>query len=150
VADEIRSMIAVSAAKHNIALQNLAPVAKLWLSTNTTYAADGVSAGSIMQILMNVYTHVLMCMSEKVAKSEHIAIAIDGTSDVRERNPIAIRMTGEFSSPFSLLSLFSLFSCPLISSPQVFVRRTGGHSHCNSVSLVIIKQVHNSGKSSKC
>ena len=94
MSDDIRAMIAVSAAKHHVALRNVAPIAQLWLSTSETHTADGVSAGSVMQILMNVYTRVWMCMAEKIAKSEHIAISIDGTSDVRERNPIAIRMTG--------------------------------------------------------
>ena len=103
-------MVAVSAAKHNVALQNVAPTAKLWLSKSMTHTADGVSASSVMKILMNVYTRVLMCMSEKVAKSEHLTISIDGTSDVRERNPIAVRMTGEIL--FSLLTLLS----PLLSS----------------------------------
>jgi len=94
VSDDIRARVAVTAAKHNVALYQLAPIAHLWLSGSTTLTAEGVSSATTMQILMNVYTRVLLSVAEKVAKSKSIAVSIDGTSDVKQRNPIAVRLTG--------------------------------------------------------
>ena len=91
-------MVAVSAAKHNVALRNIAPLAHLWLLDNTKQVADGVSASSVMPILMNVFSRVFESVCEKVAKSEHLSITIDGTSDVRQRNPIAIRLGGVYEN----------------------------------------------------
>jgi hypothetical protein len=91
-------MVAVSAAKHNVALRNIAPLTHLWLLNNTKHMADGVSASSVVPILMNVFSRVFESVCEKVAKSEHLSITIDGTSDVRQRNPIAIRLGGVYAN----------------------------------------------------
>ena len=53
-----------------------------------------MSTASVMQIVMNVFTRVFVYLCGKVAQSKHRALSIDGTSDVRERNPIAIRISG--------------------------------------------------------
>jgi len=104
VSDEIRAKIAVSVSSHHVALRNVCKEAHLWLSDSSPpHTADGVSVNLVMPIVMNVYTRVFESECEKVAKSSNLSVSIDGTSDVNERNPIAIHLAGVHNlCPWSL------------------------------------------------
>ena len=87
----------MSVSRHHVALRNIIPVALLWLNKNedvSPYQKVGMSENTVQSLVMDVYTRVFVHVSEKIGRSTHIVITIDSTSDLKERNPIAIRMTG--------------------------------------------------------
>lgn len=53
-----------------------------------------MSENTVMSLVMDVYVRVFTHVCEKIVKSTHLTVLIDGASDLKERNPIAIRMTG--------------------------------------------------------
>jgi len=54
----------------------------------------GLSVNTVPPILMDVYSRVFAHVCTTIGQSTNLAILIDGTTDRKQRNPIAIRLTG--------------------------------------------------------
>jgi hypothetical protein len=55
---------------------------------------NGLSQGRVPSIVLDVYARVFSYVCDRIANSQHLSLLIDGTTDLKQRSPIAIRMTG--------------------------------------------------------
>jgi hypothetical protein len=95
--DDIKARLSVIVARHNVSLRNADSVALLWMSKYEDVAAYerlGLSRSTINQIILNVYGRVLKHISIQIVRSKKLTILIDGTTDRKNRSPLAIQMTG--------------------------------------------------------
>jgi hypothetical protein len=98
ISDDIKARMSVSVASHNVSLRNADLIALLWMSKYDNdvnkYKKLGLSRSTTWKIIMNVYGRVLRYICYVIVRSKKLTILIDGTSDRKSRNPLAIRMTG--------------------------------------------------------
>jgi hypothetical protein len=95
--DEVMARISVSAAKYRVALRSVNDIALLWMSKNEDvkmYEKMGLGRGTSNNIVMHVYGRVLKYISHQIVRSKKLTILIDGTTDRKQRSPLAIELTG--------------------------------------------------------
>jgi hypothetical protein len=55
---------------------------------------QGLAKGRVPSIVLDVYARVFSSVCNRIVNSQHLTLLIDGTTDLKQRSPIAIRMTG--------------------------------------------------------
>jgi hypothetical protein len=127
--DDIKARLSVCVSKHKVSLNNADAVASLWMSKYGDSLKHG-SRHTINSILMDVYGRTIKHLCLQIVRSKKLTVLIDGTSDRKQRKPIAIQMTGidphnfdekwfDFSFPHVDISLHKYsqnFSLQVISS----------------------------------
>jgi hypothetical protein len=95
--DDIKARLSVMVAKHHVPLRNAHTVGMLWMSRYEDvkkYEKMGLSRHTINDILMDVYGRIFQRLSLQIVRSKKLTVLIDGTTDRKQRSPIAIIMTG--------------------------------------------------------
>jgi hypothetical protein len=97
VDDDIKARLTVMVAKLNVSLRNADAIAYLWMSKYKDakkYQDMGLSRHTIHNILMDVYGRTLKYLCLQIVRSKKLTVLIDGTTDRKQRSPLAILMTG--------------------------------------------------------
>jgi hypothetical protein len=89
-----------------------------------SYERLGLSRSTINNIILNVYGRVLAHLSIQIVRSKKLTILIDGTTDRKQRSPLAIQMTG--IDPMNNNEHWFLFSFFVTSLSLSLVNNTHG------------------------
>jgi hypothetical protein len=95
--DDIKARLSVCVSSHNVSLRNADAVALLWMSKyidNVENVTKGMSRHTMNSILMDVYGRTMKHLCLQIVRSKKLTVLIDGTTDRKQRSPIAIEMTG--------------------------------------------------------
>jgi hypothetical protein len=95
--DDIKARLSVMLAKYNVSLRNADVTAMLWMSRYEDvkkYEKMGLSRHTIHPILMDVYGRTFKHLCLQIVRSKKLTVLIDGTTDRKQRSPVAILMTG--------------------------------------------------------
>jgi hypothetical protein len=84
-------------AQHRVSLRNANAIAMLWMSRYEdvkAYEKMGLSRNTINTIVLDVYGRTLKHLCLQIVRSKKLTVLIDGTTDIKQRSPLAIQMTG--------------------------------------------------------
>lgn len=95
LSDETKAGLSLTIAKYGVSERNAGPLMDMWQSVMDYKSKSRTPSHSTMRtIMMDVYGRAFFSICDKIYRSTHLSLLIDGANDFHQRNPIAIQLSG--------------------------------------------------------
>jgi hypothetical protein len=92
ISDDLKSKIAITVVKYKVAYRNVAELACMWNPSGNL----SISPAVISNVVLHVYGRVFAYICQKMLVSKYLTVTIDGSSDLHQRQPLAVQLQGIF------------------------------------------------------